>query len=163
MVGSRLLYVCRHLGPHHADFARLVLNDATSLTLLIQPLATQAPVGFVRIYDVHLLEEFAFLETAVADVHAWRKGWGIEASRLLLAYAMDALGIRRVEAKVYAYNRLSMNALARNGFRREGVLRQARTYEGQRWDIVVFSILDDEMLAQRQVESFPHMGFWPLQ
>jgi RimJ/RimL family protein N-acetyltransferase len=38
---------------------------------------------------------------------------------------MDVLGLRRLEAKVYEYNVLSMNSLARNGFRQEGVLRQA--------------------------------------
>jgi RimJ/RimL family protein N-acetyltransferase len=74
---------------------------------------------------------------------------------------MDAFRIRRVEAKVYAYNPLSINAVKRNGFRQEGVLRQARTHGGQRWDILVFSILEEEMLDQRAAEQFPYMGFWP--
>jgi RimJ/RimL family protein N-acetyltransferase len=160
MVGSQLLYLCRHLGPYHPDFASLVWNDPTSLTLLIQPLTGDAPIGFVRFYATHLVEQFTFLETAVADLRGLRKGWGVEASRLLLAFGMDALGIRRVEAKVYAYNHLSINALKRNGFRQEGVLRQARTYDGQRWDILVFSILEEEMVAERAAERFPYMGFW---
>jgi len=40
------------------------------------------------------------------------------------------------------------------------VLRQAKTYGGERWDIIIFSILEDEMRAQRAQESFPYMGFW---
>ncbi len=161
MVGSEFLYRCRHLGPSHPDFVSLALNDPTSLTLLVQPVAAPAlPVGFVRLYNIRLVEELAFLETAIADLRSLRKGWGIEASRLLLAYAMDVLGIRRVEAKVYAYNVLSMNSLRRNGFQQEGVLRQARTYDGQRWDILVFSILREGLEAQRTQEQFPYMGFW---
>ena len=73
---------------------------------------------------------------------------------------MDALEIHRVEAKVYAYNVLSVNSLRRNGFQQEGVLREAKTYRGKRWDILVFAILEDEMRAQRAQESFPYMGFW---
>ncbi|MBI4588422.1 MAG: GNAT family N-acetyltransferase [Candidatus Rokubacteria bacterium] len=161
MVGSDLLYACRHLGAYHPDFTPLVLNDPTALTLLVHPLAPPAsPVGYVRLFNIHLVEQFAFLETAVSDLRSLRKGWGIEASRLLLAYALDALGLCRVEAKVYAYNPLSINSLKRNGFTQEGVLRHARSYDGQRWDILVFSILHEEMVEQRKQEVFPYMGFW---
>lgn len=163
MVGSELLYRCRHLGPYHPDFVASILNDATALTLLVQPLGDGLPpVGFVRLYKIRLLEQLAFLETAVADPRALRKGWGIEASRLLIACGMDLLGLRRVEAKVYAYNLLSINSLKRNGFQQEGVLRQAKTYDGQRWDILVFSLLREEMEAQRRREQFPYAGFWGL-
>jgi len=161
MVGSDFLYLCRILGAHNPDFTPLVWSDPTALTLLVQPLGAAGPaVGYVRLYNIHLLEQFAFLETAVADLRSLRKGWGIEASRLLLAFAMDTLGLGRVEAKVYAYNLLSINALKRNGFTQEGVLRRARSYDGQRWDILVFSILEEEMVEQRKQEDFPYMGFW---
>ena len=161
MVGSPLLQLGRHIRAHDPEFVARALYDPTALTLLVQP-ATEgaAPVGFVRLYGVNLVEGFAFLETAVATVRGLRAGWGIEASRLALAYAMDALEIRRVEAKVYRYNVLSVNALRRNGFRLEGRLREARTYAGQRWDILVFAILEQEMLAQRARDAFPYLGLW---
>lgn len=161
MVGSQLLYRCRHLGPYHPDFAAQVLHDATALTLLVLPLdGAEEPVGFVRLYNVHLAEAFAFLETAVVQARSLRAGWGIQASRLVLAYAMDAIGVRRVEAKVYAYNVLSINSLKRNGFQQEGVLREARTYDSQRWDILVFGILEAEMREQRARDRFPYLGLW---
>ncbi|MGH7278036.1 MAG: GNAT family N-acetyltransferase, partial [Candidatus Rokuibacteriota bacterium] len=161
MVGSQLLYRCRHLGAYHPEVVAAILHDATALTLLVEPIdGAAAPVGFVRLFNIHLPEAFAFLETVVASPAAIRRGWGITASRLLLAYAMDVLEIRRVEAKVYAYNVLSINSLTRNGFIEEGVLRRAKTLDGQQWDIVVFSILEEELRAQREGESFPYMGFW---
>ena len=161
MVGSQLLYLCRHIGPYHPDFVARALHDPTAITLVVQPLAPDAkPVGFVRLFNIHLGERFAFLETGIVDARSLRAGWGIEASRLALAWAMDALEIRRVEAKVYAYNVLSINSLRRNGFQQEGVLREAKTYGGQRWDILVFSLLEEEMREQRLQEDFPYMGFW---
>jgi RimJ/RimL family protein N-acetyltransferase/anti-anti-sigma regulatory factor len=161
MVGSDLLYRCRHLGPYHPDFVTEMFASPTSLTLLVEPLESPGqPVGFVRLYDIQLAEGIAFLETVVTTRESLRKGWGVEASRLLLAYAMDVLGIRRVEAKVYAYNVLSANALRRNGFREEGALRAAHRYHGEQWDILVFSILEDEMLAQRTRGTYPYVGFW---
>jgi RimJ/RimL family protein N-acetyltransferase len=161
MVGSELLYRCRHLGPYHADFVNEIVASPTSLTLFVEPLGTPGePVGFVRLYDIRLAKGNAFLETVVTSGESLRKGWGVEASRLLLAYAMDVLGTERVEAKTYAYNVLSANALRRNGFREEGVLRAAQRYQGERWDILVFSILEAEMRAQRAGADYPYHGFW---
>ena len=161
MVGSHLLYLCRQVGPYHPDFVARVLNDPAALTLVVVPVGSEAkPVGFVRLFDVHLVERFAFLETAIVNPRSLRAGWGIEASRLALSWAMDALQIRRVEAKVFAYNVISINALRRNGFQQEGVLREAKTYGGQRWDILVFSILEAEMREQRRRDEFGSFGPW---
>jgi RimJ/RimL family protein N-acetyltransferase/ABC-type transporter Mla MlaB component len=156
MVGSDLLYRCRHLGPGHPEVAGLILDNPSSLTVLVEPLGTRGePVGFLRLYGIRLTSAIAFLEAAVA-----RRGWGVEASRLLVAYAMDALGLRRIEAKVYRYNTPSINALTRNSFQQEGVLRDACLHDGKRCDILVFSILEDEVQHQRQREQYPYMGFW---
>jgi RimJ/RimL family protein N-acetyltransferase/anti-anti-sigma regulatory factor len=161
MVGSELLYRCRHLGPYHPEIVREVLASPTSLTLFVEPLdMPDHPVGFVRLYGIRLGAGIAFLETVVTTGESLRKGWGVEASRLLLAYGLDVLGLERVEAKAYSYNVLSANALRRNGFLREGVLRGAHRHDGRRWDILVFSILEDEMRAQRTREHYPYLGFW---
>jgi len=159
MIGSSLLYLCRHLGPYHPEVVAHAQHDPTALTLIVHPHGG-VPAGFVRLYGVNLAEGFGFLETALVDRRALRTGLGIEASRLVVAWAMDALGLRRVEAKVYAYNVLSINSLRRNGFTQEGVLREARTWVGRQWDILVFAILEEEMRRQRAREGFPHMGFW---
>jgi RimJ/RimL family protein N-acetyltransferase len=162
MLGSDLLYRCRHLGPEHPDVTTAILSSVTSLTTLVAPRDQPDHLcGFVRLYDIRLSSGFAFLETAVADPQACRRGWGVEASRLLVAYGMDVLELHRVEAKVFRYNTLSVNALRRNGFQEEGVLREAHVFDGQRWDLLVYSILEPEMAAQRrQREQFPYMGFW---
>ena len=161
MVGSDLLYRVRHLGPYHPDVVAEVFASPTSLILLVEPLESPGrPVGFVRLFDIQLAEGIGFLETVVTSGDSLRKGWGVDASRVLLAYAMDVLGTVRVEAKVYGYNVLSANALRRNGFREEGVLRAAHRYHGERWDILVFAILEDGLRAQRSRGHYPYFGFW---
>jgi RimJ/RimL family protein N-acetyltransferase/ABC-type transporter Mla MlaB component len=161
MVGSHLLYRCRHLGPYHPEFAASVLHDFTSLTLIVQAArGPEVPLGFVRLYGIHLGQGFGFLESAIVSRQALRRGWGVAASRWLSFYAQDLLGIRRIEAKAYEYNRLSVNALLRNGFKQEGVLRQAAIHQGMPCDILVFGILDHEIRAQRRKEGVPYLGLW---
>jgi anti-anti-sigma regulatory factor len=160
MVGSHLLYLCRHLGPRHPTVISQILDSPSSVTALIDPVVPGFPtVGFVRLFGIDVAQGFGFIETVVADMNGFLKGWGVEASRLMVAYGQDALGLRRVEAKTYAYNKLSINAVRRNGFREEGVLRQACVRDGREWDVRVFSILSDEMRKERG-DQFPYMGFW---
>jgi RimJ/RimL family protein N-acetyltransferase len=76
------------------------------------------------------------------------------ASRLMAFYGLDVIGLRRLEAKAYAYNPLSINTLRRNGFTQEGVLRQAAYRDGQYWDIIVFGILREEIEEQRRKDPY---------
>jgi RimJ/RimL family protein N-acetyltransferase len=154
MVGSEFLQSYKHVWDKSPGFYDAVLNDPTQVALMIEAYkGWTRPVGVVRLFNIHLLEGYAFLETIISDVRAMKRGFGVEAAKLIAYYGMDVLGLRRLEAKVYEYNVLSMNSLRRNGFRQEGVLRQAG-YDGQRyWDLVIFGILKDEMEAVRRKEK----------
>jgi len=152
MVGSEFLHAFKHDWDKAPAFHDAVLNDPTQIVLMVQALRPDVigPIGVVRLFNIHLLEGYAFLETIIADRRAMRWGFGVEAGKLISYYGVDVLGLRRIEAKVYEYNALSMNALRRNGFRQEGVLREAG-YDGHRyWDVVVFGILKDEIDAVRK-------------
>ena len=151
MVGSEFLHSFKHVWDKSPHFYDAVLNDPTQVALVIEAYqGWTKPVGVVRLFNIHLLEGYAFLETIITDMRAMKRGFGIEAAKLIAYYGMDVLGLRRLEAKVYEYNVLSMNSLKRNGFRQEGVLRQAG-FDGERyWDLVIFGILKDEIEAVRR-------------
>jgi RimJ/RimL family protein N-acetyltransferase len=96
----------------------------------------------------------------MAEREYHRAGYGVEATRLLLAYAVDALELNRIEAKVYAYNTASRNALRRRGFAEEGRLHEARAVGDGRADVLVFALYGDEMRRRRQGDPLPYMGLW---
>jgi [ribosomal protein S5]-alanine N-acetyltransferase len=151
MVGSEFLHAFKHDWDKAPAFHDAVMNDPTQVVLMIEAnRGWNKPVGVVRLFNIHLLEGYAFLETMITDQRAIRRGFGVEAGKLISYYGVDVLGVRRIEAKVYAYNVLSINTLRRNGFHQEGVLRQAG-FDGTRyWDVVVFGILKDEIEAVRK-------------
>jgi len=151
MVGSELLHAYKHVWDKSPAFYEAILTDPTQVVLIVEACrGWDRPVGVVRLFNIHLLEGYAFLEAIIADARAMKRGFGVEAGKLLCCYAMDVLGLRRIEAKAYAYNVLSINCLRRNGFRQEGVLRQAG-FDGKDYcDVVVFGILRDEMESQRR-------------
>ena len=151
MVGSQFLNTYKHVYDKDPSFYDACLTDTTQVILIIEAnMGWSKPLGVARLFDIHLGEGYAFLEVMLTDQRAIRRGFGVEAGKLISYYGVDVLGLRRIEAKVYEYNRLSANSLRRNGFRQEGVLRKAGFQDGQCWDMFVFGILKDEIEEQRR-------------
>ncbi len=155
MAGSDFLRAYRRAGEH-PSFLDACLADPLQVIFIVTEAAEDAePLGLVRLFNIHRREGYAFLETIIADRQAIGKGCGVEAGKLICAWGLDVLALERIEAKVYEYNVLSINALKRNGFQQEGVLRQAGCQGGRRCDVVIFGILRAELEARRRQEANP--------
>ncbi len=72
-----------------------------------------------------------------------------EAMSLLLSYAADALGYRRLVWKCNALNEGSIRAAHRLGFTPEGILRAHKVVKGRQRDTAMFSITAEEWPARR--------------
>lgn len=68
-------------------------------------------------------------------------GYGTEATRLVVDYALDVAGLHRVSLEVYDVNPRAQRVYEKCGFRREGVHRDALLWDGQRHDAISMSIL----------------------
>lgn len=76
------------------------------------------------------------------------RGYATEAARVLLAYAFNKRGLRRVTSDCDARNAASLRLMERLGMRREGHLRQSRL-TGDEWhDEYLYALLRDEWLAR---------------
>lgn len=154
MVGSEFLNAYRAVYDKDPSFYEAVLTDTTQVVLVVEAnRGWDRPIGLARLFNIHLLEGYCFLEVMLTEQRAIRRGFGVEAGKLISYYGVDVLGLRRIEAKVYEYNRLSANSLRRNGFQQEGVLRKAGFQEGRYWDVLVFGILKDEIDEQRRKDK----------
>ncbi len=154
MVGSEFLHAYQHV-DEDPSFYDAVIADPTQVVFIIEANRGRSkPVGLARLFNIHMEEGYAFIETIIADRDALKRGFGVQASRLISYYGMDALGLRRIEAKVYAYNVVIMNTLRRNNCVQEGVLRKAAYKDGQYWDVVVFGILREELEELRKRDKY---------
>jgi RimJ/RimL family protein N-acetyltransferase len=155
MVGSELLQSYKDVYEHDPSFYEAVLTDTTQIVLIVVAhRGFSQPVGFVRLFNIHQSEGYASIETVIGDTRASRRGFGVQASRLMGYYGVDVLGLRRLEAKAYEYNTLSINTLMRNGFTHEGTLRGASYRDGRSWDIYLFGILRAEIEEQRRNDRY---------
>jgi len=82
--------------------------------------------------------------------HIWfspelqRTRGGTEALFMMLKYAMDDLGYRRMQWRCNSLNEKSRHAARRLGFRFEGIFYNHLIFKGRNRDTAWYSILDDE-------------------
>ena len=70
---------------------------------------------------------------------------------LMLRYAMDDLGYRRMQWRCNALNGASRGAARRLGFRFEGIFYNHMIFKGLNRDTAWYSILDDEWPEVREI------------
>ena len=76
---------------------------------------------------------------------ARRRGIGARATRMLAEWALTTLGLERVELLAHPENEASQRLAERAGFTREGTLRRYRRRHGVREDLVMFSLLAEDL------------------
>ncbi|MFD7158544.1 GNAT family N-acetyltransferase [Kribbella sp. NPDC059898] len=74
------------------------------------------------------------------------RGLGSEATRLIVGYGIEELGLHRISLGVYAFNPRAQRAYEKAGFKREGVLRDALRWDGEWVDEIVMSVLATEWI-----------------
>ena len=79
----------------------------------------------------------------------WGTGVFEAGARLVLDFAFNTIGIRRLEARAAVQNGRGHGALMKVGAVQEGVLRQSFEKNGQHLDQVLFAILAKEWRGQR--------------
>jgi RimJ/RimL family protein N-acetyltransferase len=89
----------------------------------------------------------------IGDKGHWGRGYGSDAIGALLRWAFDNLNLNRIHLTVWSYNTRAIRCYEKCGFRHEGIMRQARYYDGQYHDEWVMAILRDEFLNAHQEET----------
>ena len=77
------------------------------------------------------------------------QGLGTEATRMVVDYAFEQLGLYRISLTVFAFNPRGRRVYEKAGFVEEGRLRQAVALDGERHDDIMMSILAPEWQALR--------------
>jgi len=75
------------------------------------------------------------------------RGLGTEATRLIVGYGIEEIGLHRISLGVFAFNPRAQRAYEKAGFVVEGRLRDELYWDGEWVDSIVMSVLAPEWLA----------------
>lgn len=115
-------------GPDHTGFA-------------VYERATLRPIGTAGLSSINAAHRTAELGIGIGERDCWGKGYGTEATRLLLDYAFTMLGLNNVMLRVFSYNERAIRAYEKAGFREIGRRREAQRVGDRAYDVIFMDCL----------------------
>ncbi len=103
-------------------------------------------IGVMGLHKVNYIHGTATTGAFIGNKDYWSKGYGSEAKMLLLQYAFDTLGLRKICASVIDFNKRSLRYQEKCGYKVEGRLKNQLFKDGQYWDEVLLAVYKEDWL-----------------
>ncbi|HYG73887.1 MAG TPA: GNAT family protein [Planctomycetota bacterium] len=101
-------------------------------------------IGATGLHRLEFKDRRAEFGISIGAKEEWDKGYGTEATRLIVGYGFETLNLNRISLRVYEHNPRAQRAYEKAGFKKEGVLRKEVYRLGRYWDTIVMGILREE-------------------
>lgn len=108
--------------------------------------------GEVVLNDIDWANRSANFRIALSGPENRGKGYGTEATGLLLRYAFDTLKLHRIDLEVFDFNLRAQHVYKKLGFVQEGVLRDVLLWEGEYHSAIKMSLLEPDY-RERQTRT----------
>jgi RimJ/RimL family protein N-acetyltransferase len=119
------------------------------LDLAVVDKATGRCAGEVVLNDLHPDNRPCSFRIYLFGARSRNRGLGTEATRLILRYAFETVGLHRVDLEVYEFNPRARRVYEKVGFVFEGTKRDALLWDGAWVDAHIMSILAAEWAEHR--------------
>jgi RimJ/RimL family protein N-acetyltransferase len=135
--------------PHTLDALAAAYDAGTGheYGFTIYERATWRPIGWTYLRDVDWRGRTAGFGIAIGETDARGRGYGTEATRLMLDYAFTALGLHSVMLTTDSFNVAGQAAYRRAGFKEFGRRRECALLNGTLHDWVYMNCLASEFVS----------------
>lgn len=123
-----------------------------SLTLAVHLRAKNRLIGSCAFSQLDADNGSALFHITIGEKDLWGRGYGTEATRLMLDHAFSTMGLHRVSLAVFSFNERAIRSYEKVGFVVEGRARDAIYREGRYWDEIDMSLLESEWRATQGLD-----------
>jgi len=135
---------------------------ASAVSFTIFERSSSLPIGTTQLREINHQFGTATFGILIGDPAFWNRGFGTEATRLVLDFAFNALGLHNVLLQVYGNNPRGQRAYEKAGFHVIGRRRQSFRLGQVRYDAIMMDAVADEfespVLASRLHEPQQPQG-----
>lgn len=124
-------------------------DTSTSVRLIIVLNEGDRPIGITSLRDIRWKDRSADFAIMIGEADCRGRGYGTEATRLVLKFAFETLNLHRVQLGVLDVNEAGIRAYEKAGFVREGVQREHFFLDGRYVGHIMYAILDREYFAMK--------------
>ncbi|HUY99659.1 MAG TPA: GNAT family protein [Thermomicrobiaceae bacterium] len=121
-----------------------VVGETRHIRFTLYERATRRPIGHASLLRVELRDRTAEFDLLIGEADARGRGYGTEATQLVLDYAFTALGLHSIFLRVYAFNLAGIRAYEKAGFREVARRHECFWMGGRFWDMVFMDCLARE-------------------
>lgn len=155
----------RRLTGTHTRFTREVSDrwyrsrpsQTDRLDLAITDREDDRLVGEAVLHELDVANRSCGFRISLLGPEVFGRGYGTEATRLLLTHGFETVGLHRIELEVYDHNRRARHVYRQVGFVEEGIRRDALWWDGTFHDAIAMAMLAPEWGAMRGA-SAPGVG-----
>ena len=106
-------------------------------------------VGIIEAMDFNQKVDMVTIGYYLAEAY-WGKGIATEAVHMIVKYLFEEVAINRIQAEVMPLNEPSKKVLLKNGFLKEGLIRQASLWSGKGVvDLEIYGYLKEDYGASK--------------
>ncbi len=120
-------------------------NDRADYAITINDDPTY--IGEVVLNQIDWDNRNASFRIALSNQKYFGKGYGTDATKLILAYGFETLRLHRIELEVYDFNPRAQHVYEKVGFIREGLRRDVLLWGEKYQSAIIMSILAPEYQA----------------
>jgi RimJ/RimL family protein N-acetyltransferase len=120
-----------------------------SLTMAIHERDTDRLIGSCAFSQLDGENGSAMYHITIGEKDTWGRGYGTEATQLMLDHAFGTLGLHRIGLTVFEFNERAIRAYRTCGFVVEGRARESIWRDGRWWDELAMSVLASEWHESR--------------
>jgi RimJ/RimL family protein N-acetyltransferase len=130
----------------HEKWIESVIQKRTDMVLfVIEDSKTSNVIGSCQLMHIDLLHRNAELQIRIGETASHSKGLGTDALKQLVVFGFTHLNLHRIYLHVFANNERAIKAYLKTGFTVEGSLREAAFINGKYVDIVIMSLIKQDI------------------
>lgn len=127
--------------PNHIEWFDAIRKKEDVRIFAIRQKNDKKLIGTCQLFAINFINRSAELQIRIGDIAEQGKGFGTEATRLLVSFGFNDLNLHRIYLHVFEHNERAIKTYDRIGFNKEGVLRDAEFIDGKYFNVVAMSIL----------------------
>lgn len=143
-VRKRFIYQALFTREGHEKWLETMVDTGKVVQMIIAECDTDRPIGSVYVRDIDMENRKGEFGIFIGEPDGMGKGYGTEATELMIEYAFKYLGLHKIMLRVYADNERAIKTYEKAGFVREALLRDEVYVQGKYRDIVLMAIFNDE-------------------
>jgi RimJ/RimL family protein N-acetyltransferase len=113
-------------------------------TFSIVDLESERLIGRGMLFNVDPVNRKAMLGILIGEKEFWGRGYGQEATALLVEFGFVLLNLNSIELGVFAFNERAIAVYRKIGFKEIGRRREMRIIAGKKYDVILMDILAEE-------------------